>query len=112
MSGDARCCLALHMQEVFNRRWSHCLVAEGDGRVVRWVGSRMDLGNAFESAGMQQARQVKHTAVSRWLGVLRLSGGPVGTGPFNFVKLSRYCFKVLWNSRRSGIYCADVTKVT
>ena len=46
----------------------HCLVAEGDGTLAHWVGAWIDLGSAFEFAGLQRGRQAKHTAVSRRLG--------------------------------------------
>ena len=67
------------LQEGFNLRPSPRLVAEGGGRVARWVGAWIDLASASESAGMQRGRQVKHTAVSRRPGFpdpVEAVGGP------------------------------------
>ena len=68
MSGDAGCSLAWHMQDLFSRRPWHCWVGEDLETVAHRVGPWINLGSAFESAGMQGGKQAKHTAVSRRLG--------------------------------------------
>ena len=68
MSGDAGRSLAWRMPRGFSRRPSHCWDAEGDGAALHWVGPWVNLASAFESAGMQRGRQVKHAAMSRQLG--------------------------------------------
>ena len=80
MSGDAGCTLAWHIQGVFNRRERHCIVAEGKGRDAHLAGCWIGLASAFESAGMQRGRQVKHTMFrGGWDG--QTTSGPHGSTP-------------------------------
>ena len=83
MSGDAGRSFTWRMQEVLNRRPSHCWDAERDGAALHWVGLWVNLGSAFENAGTQRCRQVKHTAVSQQPGFRGSMGVVEGQAHFS-----------------------------
>ena len=82
MLGDAGRSLAWRMQDVSNRRPSHCWDAERDRAALHWVGLRVNPASAFENAGTQRCRQVKHTAVSQQPGYRNSMGVVEGQAHF------------------------------